>query len=92
MPRRFDTEKLEATGGRTRRRLRGIMTSKTGKTVGIASLAAPIVGYIISDLQKPNSTIRNLIGKTVNRLLETKFRKSEAIDITHEVEIIDDDR
>ncbi len=91
MPRRLDTEKLDASGGRVRRRMRGMMSSKTGKTVGIASLAAPILGYIISDLQKPNSTIRTLIGKTVNKLLESRIQKSEAIDITHEVEIIDDE-
>jgi len=91
MPRRFDTEKLDTSGGRVRRRLRGMMSSKSGKTIGIASLAAPVVGFIVSDLQKPNSIIRGLIGKTVNKLLETKSERTEAIDITHEVEIIDDD-
>jgi len=68
-----------------------MMSTKTGKTIGIASLAAPIVGYIINDIQKPNSMIRNLVGKTINRLLESKSEKAEAIDITHEVEVIDDE-
>ncbi len=90
MPRQFKTEQMDTSGGRVRRRLRGMMNSKTGRTVGVASLAAPILGYIISDLQKPNSTIRNLVNKGINRLLESKIRKTEAIDITHEVEIIDD--
>lgn len=81
---------MDTSGGRVRRRLRGMMNSKTGRTVGVASLAAPILGYIINDLQKPNSTIRNLVNKGINRLLESGIRKTEAIDITHEVEIIDD--
>ncbi|HDL04304.1 MAG TPA: hypothetical protein ENH25_09255 [candidate division Zixibacteria bacterium] len=91
MPRKFNTEKMDTSGGRVRRRMRGMMSTKTGKTIGIASLAAPIVGYIINDIQKPNSMIRNLVGKTINRLLESKSEKAEAIDITHEVEVIDDE-
>ncbi len=82
---------MDTSGGRVRRRMRGMMSTKTGKTIGIASLAAPIVGYIINDIQKPNSMIRNLVGKTINRLLESKSEKAEAIDITHEVEVIDDE-
>lgn len=91
MPRKFNTEKMDTSGGRVRRRMRGMMSTKTGKTIGIASLAAPIVGYIINDIQKPDSMIRNLVGKTINRLLESKSEKAEAIDITHEVEVIDDE-
>ncbi len=71
-----------------RRRFRGMMESKAGKAVGFTSLAAPIIGYIINDLRKPNSIVRQLIGKAVNKLLESKIKKVEAIDITDKIEII----
>ena len=71
-----------------RRRFRGAMKSRTGKAVGFTSLAAPIIGYIINDLRKPNSIVRQLIGKAVNKLLESKIEKVEAIDITDEIKII----
>ena len=67
-----------------------MMTSKTGKTAGVASLVVPLLGLIIKDLQKPNSVIRSLVGRGIDRLLESRRRKIEAIDITDEVEIIDD--
>jgi len=73
---------------RIRRRFRGMMESKTGKTVKYTSLAASIVAFIINDLRKPNSMTRQLIGKTVNKLLELKNKKIEAIDITDKVEIL----
>lgn len=67
-----------------------MMTSKAGKTAGVASLAVPLLGLIIKDLQKPDSVIRSLVGRGIDRLLESRRRKVEAIDITDEVEIIDD--
>ena len=90
MPREFKNEKMDTTGGRVRRRLHGMMTSKTGKTAGVASLVVPLLGLIMKDLQKPNSVIRSLVGRGIDRLLESRRRKIEAIDITDEVEIIDD--
>lgn len=71
-----------------RRRFRGMMESKTGKVIGFASLVTPAIGYIINDLRKPNSIVRQLIGKAVNRLLESKNKKVEAIDISDKIEII----
>jgi len=76
-------------GGRTRRRLRGMMETKTGKAVGIVSLAAPVVGFIIKDLKKPNSITRQLVGKAVKKLLERKPKQVEVIDITDRAEITD---
>ena len=73
---------------RIRRRIRGMMESRTGKAVGYTSLAASIIGFIINDLRKPNSMTRQLIGKAVNKLLELKTKKVEAIDITDKVEIL----
>lgn len=75
---------------RIRRRIRGMMESRTGKAVGLTSIAAPVIGFIINDLRKPNSITRQLIGKAVNKLLESKNKKVEAIDITDKVEIIDE--
>ncbi len=77
-------------GRRQRRRLRGMFASKTGKTIGYTSIAAPIVGYIVNDLKKPDSIIRGLAGGVVSKLLPVKSRKVEAIDITDKIEILED--
>ena len=76
-------------GGRQRKRMRGMFSSKTGKTIGFTSIAAPIIGYVINDLKKPNSIVRNLIGGAVRKLLPAKSEKVDAIDITNEIEIIE---
>ena len=82
----------KGTGSRRQRsRLRGLTTSKTGKTIGIASIAAPIIGYIVSDLRKPDSIIHALINEISKKLLSAKWKKIEAIDITDKVEVITDD-
>ena len=75
---------------RNRRRIRGMMESRTGKVVGITSIAAPVIGYIINDLRRPNSFVRQLLCKVVTRLLQSKNREVEAIDITDEVEILNE--
>lgn len=82
----------KGTGGRReRKRLRGVFSSKTGKAIGFTSIAAPIIGYVVNDLKKPNSIVRGLIGGMVRKLLPAKTEKVEAIDITNEVEILEDD-
>jgi hypothetical protein len=75
---------------RIRRRLRGMMETRTGKAVGYTSLVAPVIGFILNDLRKPNSLVRQLAGKVVNRFLESKPEKIEAIDITDQVELLDE--
>lgn len=79
-----------AGGMRRRKRLRGMLAGKTGKTIGFTSIAAPIIGYVVNDLKKPNSIIRDLVGGVVRKLLPAKSEKPEAIDITDRVEIIED--
>jgi len=64
-------------------------SGKTGKTIGLASIATPIVGFVVNDLKKPNSVIRALIGTTVRKLLPRKSDQPKAIDITDKVEIIE---
>ena len=66
------------------------MSSKAGKTAGIASIVAPVVGFVVNDLKKPNSVIRALTSKAINRFLPQRKQKIEAIDITDEIEIIED--
>ena len=68
-------------------RVRGLPKTKTGKTIGITSVAAPIVGFIINDLKKPDSMIRALIGKAATKLIERKKSKTDILDITEKVEI-----
>ena len=80
----------ESSGRRTRRRLRGMLKTKTGKTIGLASIAAPVIGYIVQDLRKPDSLIRELVGGTVNKLIAYRRKKTEAIDISDKVEILEE--
>lgn len=75
---------------RQRKRLRGLLSGRTGKAIGITSLAAPVIGFVINDLKKPDSVVRGLIGGVVRKLLPAKWEKVEAIDVTDKVEIIED--
>lgn len=68
------------------------MSSKTGKAVGITSLAVPLIGAAINDLYRPDSIIRKLAGRTIDRFLETTRKSAKMIDITDEVEIYDTDK
>ena len=78
---------------RKRNRLRAaIPNSKTGMAIGFTSIAAPIIGYIVNDLRKPDSLIRALIGKVTKTFLERKTGKTEMIDITDKVAIIEVDK
>ena len=74
-------------GGGLRRRVRGMCSGKTGKTIGLASLAAPVVGFVVNDLKKPDSMIRALTAATVRKLLPARSAQPKAIDITDKVEI-----
>ncbi len=73
-----------------RSRIRGCMSGKTGKAVGITSVTAPLIGFLVHDLKKPDSLIRQLAGKAVRGLLEWKKEKRQVIDITDRVEIVED--
>lgn len=75
-------------GRRLRNRVRGCLSGKKGKTAGIAAVVAPVVGFIVNDLRKPDSLIRNLIGKTARKLLTARTKEKKAIDITDKVEVI----
>jgi len=87
----YPATKIMNQGGRQfRRRIRGTFSGKKGKAAGITSLAAPVIGYVVNDLRKPDSTIRSLIGTAYNKLLSRKTVEHEAIDITDQVEIIED--
>ena len=74
---------------RQRRRLRGMFTGKTGKAISFTSIAAPIIGYLVNDLRKPDSLIRGILGNVARTLLGGKAKKTEAIDITDKVEVIE---
>ena len=78
-------------GRRRRRRLRGALSGKSGKAIGLTSLAAPLVGFIVNDLKKPDSVIRAFLKTTTRRLLERPTKKVEAIDISNKVDVLIDD-
>jgi hypothetical protein len=83
------TDGKKGTGNRIRRRLRGMAGTRAGKTIGISSLVAPVVGLVVNDLRKPDSIIRALLKNTATRLLAARSKKPEVIDITDRVEVID---
>lgn len=75
-------------GRRLRNRVRGCLSGKKGKTAGIAAIVAPVVGFIVNDLRKPDSLIRSLIGKTARKLLAARTKEKKAIDITDKVQVV----
>ncbi len=79
--------KTHTEGGRQRGRMHRRLTGKTGKTVGFASIAAPIVGFIVHDLQKPDSCIRRLAHQAMNGFIAWRQSRREAIDITDKVKV-----
>lgn len=75
---------------RERKRLRGAFSGKSGRVIGATSIAAPIVGFIVNDLRKPDSLIRSIVGSAKRALLDSKTNRAKAIDISDEVEVIED--
>ncbi len=90
MPEENKTAGYSGGGRRNRQRLRGLMSTRVGKTAGVASIVAPVVGFIVNDLKRPNSIIKALTNKVISHLLPQRRERVEAIDITDEVEIIED--
>lgn len=85
----------ESEGGRRfRARLRGAMSTRSGKAIGlasVASLAAPVVGFIVRDLGKPDSVLRALTQRAVAGLLAGRTRPRQEVDITDKVGVTQKD-
>ncbi len=65
-----------------------------GKLAGFAAIAAPIAGFVISDLKSHNSIIRGMANAFIDGYRETKasmYERSDPVDITDQVEIVDID-
>ena len=82
-------ENHSAGRGRRRSRIRGALGGKAGKAVGITSIAAPVIGFIVRDLKKPDSILRSLAGRAIDRFLPGKSANVEVIDITEKVDALD---
>jgi len=76
---------------KNRRRLRGAFSGKKGKAAGLGAVAAPLVGLVIEDLKSPDSLIRDIWSRTRGKLLRGRVIEREAIDITDQVEVLDDE-
>jgi hypothetical protein len=81
---------MNESGRRRRRRWRDGLRENKGKTVGIISVAAPVVGFIVNDLKRPDSIVRNLARIATAKLLPARSEKRELVDITDQVEVIDE--
>jgi hypothetical protein len=91
MQERSDTGNIGQGGRKLRKRLRGMLDTRTGRSLSIAGVAAPIVGMIAHDLQKPDSVIRGLISSGVKRLLTRKDR-AMIDDVSAHTEIVNNER
>ena len=78
----------DKVGRQIRQRVRGLYRGKSGKAIGFASIALPLIGYAINDLKKPDSLIRGLIGRSVRMLLPGP-EKRKMVDISDTVEVRD---
>jgi len=83
-----DTARSGGGGRRLRQRVRGYFSGKKAKTAGAATILAPIVGYVVNDLRKPDSLIRRLAGTTVRKLLSSRSKGTKAIDISDKVDVV----
>jgi len=84
-----DQQSSMSRGRQQRSRLRGVLTGKRGRQVGLASLMAPLAGYVIRDLRKPDSVIRVLTQRTSAWLTATIASHRKRIDYAEPVEIVD---
>lgn len=82
----------EGRGAMMRRRVRGFFSTRQGKTVGIASIAAPIIGLIANDLRKADGLIRGLVAPSVTRLLSARFNGGQKLNVGDKAEVIDHDK
>ena len=74
-----------------RKRMRGMFKTKGGKAVGIVSIAAPVIGFLVKDIQRPDGLVRSVALPFLSKLIAPKPKEYEAIDITDEVEILEAD-
>jgi hypothetical protein len=56
--------------------------------LGISSLAAPIAGYIVNDLRKPDSIIRSLVAAAVSRVRLSSIAVKKELNIGDRAEIV----
>ena len=78
---------------RWRKRAASCFSGSRGRTIGLSSLAAPIAGFIVSDLRKPDSIIRRLVGAAVAGIRLSSKKRTKKLDIGDQAEVIvhDDD-
>jgi hypothetical protein len=74
---------------RRRGRIASCLSSPKRRAIGFSSLAAPIAGYIVNDLRKPDSVIRSLVAGAVSRLrVYVDSRAKKELDIGDKAEIV----
>lgn len=75
-------------GRQIRRRLGRCLSGKSGKAIGFTSIAAPIAAFVINDLKKPDSVIKQLVGAAV-KMLPSRTKNAQQLDISDQAEIIE---
>jgi len=79
------------TAGKFRRRMRACTSSRTGRAVGISSLAVPLAGFILNDLRKPDSIVLGLLGSIAKQVRLLSMRSRPELDIRDRVDVIEHD-
>jgi hypothetical protein len=74
---------------RWRNRLRSCYKSKTGKTVGIATVVAPLAGFLVNDLRKPDSVVRSAISAAAKKLALSGSKARKKLDISDKAEVVE---
>jgi len=73
---------------RWRKRAASCLSGSRGRAIGFSSLAAPIAGFIVNDLRKPDSIIRRLVGTAVARIRSSSEGRKKELDIGDQAEVI----
>ena len=97
LPREPDRTKTGAGGPRERKRRRGNRSGEataatqatSAEKIGFTAMAAPLIGYVVQDLKKPDSIVRSLVGGAIRKFLPEEPGKPVAIDLTDKVEILE---
>lgn len=70
-------------------RLRGALSGKRGKRLGLASTIIPVAGYVIQDLRKPDSVIKAVTQRVRTYLADRIADRRKRISSSGRVEILD---
>jgi hypothetical protein len=79
-----------AADRRKRTRLRGYLSGRSGKALGVATIVTPLLGWAVRDLQRPDSALRRIARVGLDRFLEYRRNRARLVDVSDKVEVVTD--